>query len=134
MTLISPMKCKTCAADVRKIGLDASLVDDATHNATAGSMDWPVCAEHMKMVMVAGSPKRNKARRSKQMSRKFESCTDVPTATLAKRLRELSNAIADGDSAELTMRVPAELDRDADVVLAEASRRLLLLQSKINLI
>lgn len=52
----------------------------------------------------------------------------VPTAILAKRLQELSIAITEGREAvsrEFTMRVPAECDRDADLVLAAAAKRLL---------
>lgn len=40
---------------------------------------------------------------------------------LARRLREISNAIAKGDRSELTMRVPAEPKRDADLVTAAAA-------------
>ncbi len=52
----------------------------------------------------------------------------VPTAILAKRLQELSMAITEGREAisrEFTMRVPAECDRDADLVLSAAAKRLL---------
>ncbi len=51
----------------------------------------------------------------------------VPTETLAKRLDELSHAVTEGREAvlrEFTMRVPAELDRDADLVLSAAAARL----------
>lgn len=52
----------------------------------------------------------------------------VPTDILAKRLQELSIAITEGKEAmlrEFTMRVPAECDRDADLVLSAAAKRLL---------
>ena len=39
----------------------------------------------------------------------------------AKRLDELSIAVADGRRSESTMRVPAEPDRDADLVLQDAA-------------
>lgn len=61
------------------------------------------------------------------MSRKYQNTKDVPTAALIVRLRELSDAIAGGRAAtesEFSMRVPAECDRDADLVLAEAAERL----------
>jgi hypothetical protein len=51
----------------------------------------------------------------------------VPTETLAQRLDELSTAVTSGRDAvgrEFTMRVPAEFDRDADLVLQEAAKRL----------
>lgn len=44
--------------------------------------------------------------------------------TLTTRLRELSKAIADGNRNELTMRVPAEPERDADLVLSTAADEL----------
>ena len=61
------------------------------------------------------------------MSSKYKNSRDVPTAVLVKRLNELSDAIAGGNKSfynEFTMRIPAECDRDADLVLAEAANRL----------
>jgi hypothetical protein len=61
------------------------------------------------------------------MSRQYKNSKDVPTSTLIKRLNELSDAICEGresQAREFTMRIPAECDRDADLVLAEAARRL----------
>lgn len=48
------MKCKTCAATVKKLNLPEDLAEDATHIANAGTVEWPVCAEHMQLAMVAG--------------------------------------------------------------------------------
>ncbi len=51
----------------------------------------------------------------------------VPTEVLARRLEELSRAVTEGKesvSREFTMRIPAEMDRDADLVLHAASARL----------
>lgn len=51
--------------------------------------------------------------------------TDAPTThPLSPRLRELSDAVTQGREAvarEFTMRVPAEPDRDADLVLSRAA-------------
>lgn len=61
------------------------------------------------------------------MSRTYTKSEQVPDAVLAKRLEELSNAVmkkGEDRDRELTMRVPAELDRDADLVLGEAAQRL----------
>lgn len=61
------------------------------------------------------------------MSRKYKLGDRVPTKVLIKRLEELSEAITKGKEAterEFTMRVPAELDRDADLVLSQAAKRL----------
>lgn len=63
------------------------------------------------------------------MSTKYKNSSDVPTEVLCKRIDQIITAITAGDSGksllrECTMRVPAEVDRDADLVLAEAARRL----------
>ena len=61
------------------------------------------------------------------MSTKYKRTKEVPTEILVARLKELADAITKGREAvdrEFTMRVPAECDRDADLVLAEAARRL----------
>ena len=61
------------------------------------------------------------------MSRKYNSNSEVPTEVLINRLKELSNAVTEGRSSlerEFTMRIPAECDRDADIVLAESAKRL----------
>lgn len=64
------------------------------------------------------------------MSTRYKRSADVPNTVLAERLKELSNIIATGNlGSEFTMRVPAELDRDADLVMAEAANRLLLLDT-----
>ncbi len=61
------------------------------------------------------------------MSTKYQESKDVPTETIYARLDELSTAITKGRAVferEFTMRVPAELDRDADLVLNIAAKRL----------
>lgn len=61
------------------------------------------------------------------MSNKYLTSADVPDSILIARLHELSDAITKGRDSinrEFTMRVPAEVDRDADLVLAEAARRI----------
>lgn len=61
------------------------------------------------------------------MSTKYKTYDEVPTEALCERLEQLSEAASNGKAAierEFTMRVPAELDRDADLVLGEAARRL----------
>jgi hypothetical protein len=60
------------------------------------------------------------------MSRIYQNPKDVPLEKLCQRLDELSDAVTKGQQAdhEFTMRIPAECDRDADIVLAEAARRL----------
>lgn len=61
------------------------------------------------------------------MSTKYQSTKEVPTETLIARLNELSDAIVGGRESqerEFTMRIPAECDRDADLVLAEVARRM----------
>ena len=58
------------------------------------------------------------------MSTKYADPKLVPTSVLIERLKELADAIAKGNRDELTMRIPAEVDRDADIVLMEAAKRL----------
>lgn len=60
------------------------------------------------------------------MSTKYKNPKDVPTETLSRRLKQLSECFNDKDlfEMEFTRRVPAELDRDADLVLSEAANRL----------
>lgn len=63
-----------------------------------------------------------------RMSRKYQSSDEVPLSVLCERLKELSSAISKGRETkerELTIRIPAEVDRDADIVLSEASLRLI---------
>lgn len=61
------------------------------------------------------------------MSTQYKSSRDVPTEVLAARLNELADVVAQKRGridAEFTMRIPAECDRDADLVMSEAARRL----------
>lgn len=61
------------------------------------------------------------------MSTQYQSSKDVPTEVLAARLNDLAHVVAqrrDCIGAEFTMRIPAECDRDADLVMAEAARRM----------
>ncbi len=72
------------------------------------------------------------------MSTKYKSSKEVPLETLTNRLMYLSKVIRGvfGDRKnriedEFTMRIPAECDRDADLVLSEASRRLIKLEQQL---
>lgn len=61
------------------------------------------------------------------MSTKYKSPKDVPLNLIIARLLELSGAISDGrdsQSREFIMRIPAECDRDADIVIAQSAMRL----------
>lgn len=59
------------------------------------------------------------------MSTKYTDPDNIPTDVLCDRLETLSEAVtSDAMDREFTMRIPAELDRDADCVLLEAARRL----------
>ena len=60
------------------------------------------------------------------MSNKYKESSEVPTSVLIERLKELSDAVTKGEQGqrEFTMRIPAEVDRDADIVLSESARRL----------
>lgn len=68
------------------------------------------------------------------MSTKYKHGHEVPTAVLAKRLNELSDAVGkqgEERDRELTRRIPAEFDRDADLVLSEAATRLMALAAHV---
>jgi hypothetical protein len=59
----------------------------------------------------------------------------TPSDVLCKRLDELAHAVADGPEArerEFTMRVPAELERDADLVLSQAAQHVRKLESAMR--
>ena len=63
------------------------------------------------------------------MSSKYKHGDIVPTAVLCARVKELIKAITARDSGrsidrEFDMRIPAELDRDADLVLSQIVRRI----------
>lgn len=65
------------------------------------------------------------------MSSEYRKSEDVPNSVLADRLDELSDAVVarmnrdpQKFEREFTVRIPAECDRDADIVLAEAAKRL----------
>ena len=58
------------------------------------------------------------------MSRTYRSGEAVPSSVLIQRLHEIASVISKGDYHELTMRIPAEVDRDADLVVSEAGMRL----------
>lgn len=61
------------------------------------------------------------------MSRQYKDSAEVPTQTIVGRIEQLSNAVTEGRDSinrEFTMRVPAEVDRDADLVLSEAAKRI----------
>lgn len=68
------------------------------------------------------------------MSTKYNKGADVPTETLIKRLSELSVACGSKElmEREFTRRIPAELDRDADLVLSIAADRIAELEGKLN--
>ncbi|WP_412535946.1 hypothetical protein [Marinobacter sp. MIT932201] len=66
------------------------------------------------------------------MSTEFKSTRAVPLEKIITRLKGLSEAITKGgdyQDREFTMRIPAECDRDADLVIAEAATRLQQLQA-----
>lgn len=61
------------------------------------------------------------------MSNRYKHGDRVPSDVLCNRLNELADAVTEGQQAvarEFTMRIPAEFDRDADLVMAEAASRL----------
>lgn len=68
------------------------------------------------------------------MSNNYKHGDRVPSEVLCARLDELADAVTQGAAGvnrEFTMRVPAELDRDADLVLSGAARRIRELEDKL---
>jgi hypothetical protein len=66
------------------------------------------------------------------VSNKYKNPSDVPLEVICNRLSELSADIAKGDVSDFCMRIPAECDRDADIVLSEAVNRIKSIQAKID--
>lgn len=61
------------------------------------------------------------------MSTRYKIADEVPSTIICKRLEELSDAVTEGDAGlrrEFYMRIPAECDRDADLVLSAAAKRI----------
>jgi len=61
------------------------------------------------------------------MSNKYKEGDYIPSAVLAKRLDELACAVAEGKKGtdrEFKIRIPAELDRCADLVMSAAAERI----------
>ncbi len=61
------------------------------------------------------------------MSNKYKHGDIVPNNVLADRLDALADAVTKGKDSidrEFTMRIPAELDHDADLVMSQAAQRL----------
>ncbi len=68
------------------------------------------------------------------MSTKYKESADVPTEVLADRLNDLVKIICGPEkdlSRHFSMRVPAELDYCADLVISESGQRLLRLESML---
>ena len=66
------------------------------------------------------------------MTTNYKSSRDVPMETIIGRLNELSDAVTRGHESmnrEFIMRIPAECDRDADLVIGDAAIRLDRLQA-----
>jgi hypothetical protein len=73
------------------------------------------------------------------MSRKYKNGKNVPTNVLCERIKDITNAITAGDGGksllrECTMRIPAEVDHDADLVLSEVSRRLIEAERNVSIL
>ena len=69
------------------------------------------------------------------MSTKYKKSSDVPLDVLLKRLDELADAARNGretQDREFTIRIPAECDRDADLVISEAMNRIKALQHRVS--
>jgi hypothetical protein len=66
------------------------------------------------------------------MSNQYKDPKEVPIDILCNRLNELAKHCSNGNLSEFYMRIPAECDRDADIVLSESSNRIKAMQAKLN--
>jgi len=66
------------------------------------------------------------------MSNQYKDPKTVPIDILCNRLNELAEHCSNGNISEFYMRIPAECDHDADIVLSEASNRLEAMQAKLD--
>jgi len=71
------------------------------------------------------------------MSNQYKIGDSVPSEILCARLREIVHAITAGDGGksilrECVMRVPAEIDRDADLVISGSARRIEALTARVK--
>ena len=69
------------------------------------------------------------------MSTKYKNSKDVPMEVLLERLDELADAVTGGKVSrdrEFTIRIPAECDRDADLVISQAVIIIRELQAKVS--
>lgn len=68
------------------------------------------------------------------MSTTYKTGDYIPSKVLCQRLMELATAVTKGQPTilrEFAMRVPAERDHDADLVLSEAAIRIVELETRI---
>jgi hypothetical protein len=66
------------------------------------------------------------------MSNQYKEPKEVPIDILCNRLNELAKHCSNGNLSEFYMRIPAEFDRDADIVLSESSNRIEAMQAKLD--
>jgi hypothetical protein len=67
------------------------------------------------------------------MSNQYKKGEEVPAAVLCERLKVLAHSVSRGPESvrrDFTMRVPAEHDHDADLVMSEAARRITALEAE----
>ena len=58
------------------------------------------------------------------MSNKYKHGDEIPLTVIIMRLADLAKAVVKKDWSEFSMRIPAELDRDADLVLSDAAMKI----------
>lgn len=57
------------------------------------------------------------------MSTQYKEFSEVPTSILASRLAQIGEQLTKGNFSDLSMSIPAQLDRDADLVLTNAGKQ-----------
>ncbi len=66
------------------------------------------------------------------MSTKYKEPKEVPTSVLVERLNELALAVTNRNFSGFALQIPAQVDWDADIVLAEVARRLEAMSEKLK--
>lgn len=66
------------------------------------------------------------------MSNQYKEAAQVPTPIFYARLKELASSASKGEWNDFYMRIPAEVDHDADLVLMGAAIRLSELQMRVE--
>ena len=101
----------------------AALTEDRKEGLAAMN-SWVQRAGELEQQLAAITQERNAYRSVAELYKESTVCaapSSEEVRIIVSRLRVIANAIADANYNELTMRIPAEPDRDADIVTMRAA-------------